>query len=280
MTRAADRLGILVWSEIPDYWALHFDDPAVLAKAEQQLDRDDPPRPRQGLHHPLVRRQRDPQHPNRTLYLTTMADQARQLDPTRLVTAALLVRTEVPKGTTSSSTTHSARHSTSSAPTSTSAGTSKTPEAPTPPPGTIAYDKPLIMTEFGADAKAGLHGTAGTTRAGTEEYQADIYATRSPCSTRSPAPRHQPLDPDGLPLPTPPLPGFQDYFNRKGVISDQGQKKQAFFILQKAYKATPSAKPNSNTLIENEKECLKITTNVRPRAYSGCVILLSPNCGS
>jgi beta-glucuronidase len=31
-------------------------------------------------------------------------------------------------------------------------------------------------------------------------------------------------------------PGIQDNFNRKGVISDQGQKKQAFFILQKAYK--------------------------------------------
>ena len=31
-------------------------------------------------------------------------------------------------------------------------------------------------------------------------------------------------------------PGIQDNFNRKGLISDQGQKKQAFFILQKAYK--------------------------------------------
>jgi beta-glucuronidase len=32
------------------------------------------------------------------------------------------------------------------------------------------------------------------------------------------------------------LPGVQDFFNRKGLISPQGQKKQAFFILQKAYK--------------------------------------------
>jgi beta-glucuronidase len=31
------------------------------------------------------------------------------------------------------------------------------------------------------------------------------------------------------------LPGIQDGFNRKGLISDQGQKKQAFFVLQKAY---------------------------------------------
>ena len=32
------------------------------------------------------------------------------------------------------------------------------------------------------------------------------------------------------------LPGIQDYFNRKGLISDQGEKKEAFYILQRAYK--------------------------------------------
>jgi beta-glucuronidase len=32
------------------------------------------------------------------------------------------------------------------------------------------------------------------------------------------------------------LPGIEDGFNRKGLISDQGEKKKAFFVLQKAYK--------------------------------------------
>jgi beta-glucuronidase len=32
------------------------------------------------------------------------------------------------------------------------------------------------------------------------------------------------------------LPGIQDGFNRKGLISDQGEKKKAFYILQKVYK--------------------------------------------
>jgi beta-glucuronidase len=31
------------------------------------------------------------------------------------------------------------------------------------------------------------------------------------------------------------LPGIQDGFNRKGLISDQGEKKKAFFVLQKVY---------------------------------------------
>jgi beta-glucuronidase len=36
--------------------------------------------------------------------------------------------------------------------------------------------------------------------------------------------------------PTRTLPGVQDYHNRKGVISDRGQRKQAFYTLQKFYK--------------------------------------------
>jgi beta-glucuronidase len=37
------------------------------------------------------------------------------------------------------------------------------------------------------------------------------------------------------------LPGIQDYFNRKGLISDRGQRKQAFYVLQKFYKGKAAA---------------------------------------
>ena len=43
--------------------------------------------------------------------------------------------------------------------------------------------------------------------------------------------------------PNRPLHGMQDEFNRKGLISDQGEKKQAFFILQKAYLDQAVGKP-------------------------------------
>jgi beta-glucuronidase len=33
------------------------------------------------------------------------------------------------------------------------------------------------------------------------------------------------------------LPGVQDFYNRKGLVSDQGQKKKAFFVLQKWYES-------------------------------------------
>jgi beta-glucuronidase len=77
MTRTTDRLGILVWSEIPVYWAVHFDDPAVLKKAEQQLGEE-------------IRRDRDkasiilwsianetPNNPERTLFLKTLAQDSK-----------------------------------------------------------------------------------------------------------------------------------------------------------------------------------------------------------
>jgi beta-glucuronidase len=32
------------------------------------------------------------------------------------------------------------------------------------------------------------------------------------------------------------LPGVQDYYNRKGLISDQGQKKKAFYVMQEWYR--------------------------------------------
>jgi hypothetical protein len=32
------------------------------------------------------------------------------------------------------------------------------------------------------------------------------------------------------------LPGIQDGYNRKGLISNRGEKKEAFFVLQKTYR--------------------------------------------
>jgi beta-glucuronidase len=99
----------------------------------------------------------------------------------------------------------------------------------------IAYEKPLIMSEFGGDAKAGLHGSENDRW--TEEYQASIYRHQLGMLNRIPQLRGMsPWLLMDFRSPNRPLVGIQDEFNRKGLISDQGEKKQAFFILQKAYK--------------------------------------------
>ncbi|MGB8674515.1 MAG: hypothetical protein WCD27_09180, partial [Candidatus Acidiferrales bacterium] len=41
------------------------------------------------------------------------------------------------------------------------------------------------------------------------------------------------------------LPGVQDYRNRKGLISDQGERKQAFFVLQRFYREMQSPSPDA-----------------------------------
>jgi beta-glucuronidase len=94
MLRAADRMGLLVWSENPVYWALQFDNPKVLAKAEQQLEEEIGT---SRNHAAIILWSMANETPNteaRTRFIETEAAHARELDPTRLITAALLVRGE------------------------------------------------------------------------------------------------------------------------------------------------------------------------------------------
>jgi beta-glucuronidase len=232
MTRATDRLGILVWSEIPVYWAEHFGDPVVLKKAEQQLGEE-------------IRRDRDkasivlwsianetPNTPERTHFLKTLAGDVRKLDSTRLVTAALLVRTEG----------HLKIVDDSLGEALDVIGANEyigwyeqDPNGADTTEWKISYDKPLIISEFGGDAKAGLHGSE--TERWTEEYQASIFSHQLPMLNRIPQLRGMsPWILMDFRSPRRQLPGVQDGFNRKGLISDQGEKKKAFYTLQKAYK--------------------------------------------
>jgi beta-glucuronidase len=239
MTRAADRMGIIVWSEIPVYWAEQFGNPAVLRKAEQQLGEE-------------IRRDHNrasvllwsianetPSTPERTVFLKTLAGDVHGLDPTRLVTAALLVRTvghdkfvDDPLGEALDV-----------------IGANEyigwyeqRPEDADTTNWHISYDKPLIISEFGGDAKAGLHGLA--TQRWTEEYQASIFKHQLSMLNRIPQLRGMsPWVLMDFRSPVRPLPGIQDGFNRKGLVSNKGEKKQAFFVLQKAYRDASIGKP-------------------------------------
>lgn len=231
MLRAADRLGILIWSENPVYWAVEFDNLAVYDKARRQLDEEI----NTSRNHAAIilwsMANETPVNDARTKFISSLATEARKLDPTRLITAALLVRTE---------------------------GTTKIVDDPLGQYldviGTneyvgwyegdlstidkttwqIAYDKPQIMSEFGAGAKAGKHTPANALF--TEEYQAELYKHQFGMLNKIPQLRGMsPWCLMDFRSPRRTLTGIQDGFNRKGLISDQGVKKQAFFVLQKAY---------------------------------------------
>ncbi len=239
MTRTADRLGILIWSEVPVYWAEHFADEAVFNKSKQQISEE-------------IRRDRNkasvilwsianetPATDARTAFLTRSAELVHQLDPTRLVTAALLVHGDLktkyiddPLGKALDV-----------------IGFNEyigwyegKPEDADGAEWKIAYNKPLIVSEFGGGAKAGLHGPE--TQRWTEEYQASIFRHQLGMLNRITQLRGMsPWILMDFRSPVRQLPGIQDGFNRKGLISDQGEKKQAFFILQKAYKDNTIGKP-------------------------------------
>jgi beta-glucuronidase len=240
MLRAADRMGLLVWSENPVYWALEFDNPKVLAKAEQQLDEEINT---SRNHAAIILWSMANETPNtaaRTQFIETLATRARGLDPTRLITAALLVRgkgdakiVDDPLGQALDV-----------------IGINEYigwyeghPESADTTQWQIAYQKPVIVSEFGAGAKAGLHGAENDRW--TEEYQANVYRHQLPMLNKIPQLRGMsPWCLMDFRSPNRPLVGIQDEFNRKGLISDQGQKKMAFYVLQKAYKDKTVGKPD------------------------------------
>jgi len=231
MLRAADRMGLLVWSEIPVYWAIQFDNPKVLAKAQQQLDEEIGTSRNHAAIILWSMANETPNNETRTHFIETLAQHARELDPTRLITAALLVHNE---GNTKVLDDPLGKALDVIGANEYVGWYEKTPAGADTTQWRIAYDKPLIMSEFGGGAKAGLHGPAS--QRWTEEYQADIYRHQIEMFNRIPQLR-------GLSAwilmdfrsPTRNLADIQDGFNRKGLISDQGQKKEAFYVLQKAY---------------------------------------------
>jgi beta-glucuronidase len=232
MLRAADRMGLLVWSENPVYWALEFDNPKVLAKAEQQLDEEiDTSR----NHAAIIlwsMANETPNTPARTQFIETLASRARTMDATRLITAALLVRAQ---GNTKIVDDPLGKALDVIGVNEYIGWYEGHPENADVTQWDIDYQKPLIVSEFGADAKAGLHG--GENERWTEEYQANVFRHQLPMLNKIAQLRGMsPWVLMDFRSPNRPLVGIQDEFNRKGLVSDQGQKKQAFYVLEKAYK--------------------------------------------
>jgi beta-glucuronidase len=236
MLRAADRMGLLVWAENPVYWAVQFDKPEVYAKAEHQLGE-------------LIGTQRNhaaiilwsmanetPINDARTHFISSLAAHARQLDPTRLITAALLVHTDsTAEGFTKIVDDPLGQYLDVLGTNEYIGWYEQHPESADKTTWQIAYWKPQIVSEFGADAKAGLHG--GPSDRWTEEYQANVFTHQLGMLNRMTQLRGMsPWVLMDFRSPRRPLGGIQDEFNRKGLVSDQGQKKQAFSVLQKAYK--------------------------------------------
>jgi beta-glucuronidase len=234
MTRLADSLGILVWSEIPVYWTIDFGNQEVFEKASAQLQE-------------MITRDYDrasvivwsvgnetPVTPVRTDFMRRLIARARELDGTRMVSAALEVNYGAPTG----------KHVVDDplgqyvdlvAFNEYLGWYGGLPSACRTAEWETIYNKPLFISETGAEALGGFHADSATRW--SEEYQAWYYREQVQMFKRMPD-NFVGVSPWVLVdfrSPRRNNPVYQDGWNNKGVISHQGKKKLAFWILKKFY---------------------------------------------
>lgn len=103
-----------------------------------------------------------------------------------------------------------------------------------------AFGKPLLISEFGAGAKQGKRG--GPLDIWTEDYQARVYRQQLKMLANSPALRGiSPWILKDFRAPYRLNTVIQDYWNRKGLVSETGEEKLAFKLMSEHYKNLRSA---------------------------------------
>ena len=230
--RVADSLGLLVWSEIPVYWTIDFENPEVLVKAQAQLTE-------------MVARDRNrasviiwsvgnetPVSPTRTAFMKSLVDSTRRLDDTRLVSAALEVHYNPEKNTINDPLGAVTDVVSVNEYLGWYAGL---PDNCRSAQWETVYDKPLIISETGAGAKGGFH--ADSLSRWSEEYQEWFYREQVAMMKRMPD-NYTGLTPwilTDFRSPKRNNPIYQEGWNRKGLITDEGKKKKAFYVLQEYY---------------------------------------------
>jgi len=241
MLRVADQMGIMVWGEIPVYWTIQWENPATLRNAENQLNemitRD---HNRAALIIYSVANE-TPIGDARNRFLRQLIQDAHTADPTRLVSAALQNEETVEGNRFLIHINDPIANDLDVMGNNEYIGWyARRPEDADVTDWTSKYNKPLIMSEFGGDALFGLHGAA--TARWTEEYQENLYRHQIAMLKRISFLRGTtPWILKDFRSPRRTLPRIQDYFNRKGLVSDRGEKKKAFFVLQQFYRDLQSA---------------------------------------
>jgi len=226
MVRVAEEMGILVWDEIPVYWTIQWGNHSTFQNAEHQLKE-------------MIARDRNranviiwsvanetPRGEQRLEFLKKLIEKAREMDDTRLVSAAMekeyidpytsTVKDELLEYTDVISFNQYIGWY--------DGNSDKCDKIVWKFP----VEKPVIITELGGGAKYGLHGDV--TERFTEEYQDYLYRKNIEMLERIDALAGvSPWILKDFRSPRRFLPEIQDNFNRKGLVSEKGERKQAFY---------------------------------------------------
>jgi len=234
MVKAADKMGILLWEEIPLWQGIQFANPIILKKAttllNEMITRD---KNRCAIIFWSLSNETSPSE-SRDQTLTAMATHARTLDPTRLITSAFNhVKYEKNQVIIDDSV---SKYLDVVGVNEYIGWYGQWPARPEEIEWKFPFNKPLIMTEFGGEALYGNHGPVDTASSWSEEYQEQVYKDQlimlkrisflrgiTPwilADFRSPGRTH---------------PIYQQGWNRKGLLSDKGLKKKAWYVLHDYY---------------------------------------------
>jgi len=235
MVRVADELGIMVWSEVPVYWTIQWKNPDTYNNAHNQLT-------------DMITRDKNrasviiwsmanetPVSTDRTEFIKSMIKTTRQMDPVRLVSAALERHTKEGSVNTQVIADPLQDYVDIIAFNEYIGWYDGLPAKCKSAEFDIKFDKPVMLSEFGGDALQGNHGSKDVRW--TEEFQEDLYKETLKMLDKIPQLRGiTPWILADFRSPRRVLPDIQDGWNRKGLISETGDKKKAFFILQDFYK--------------------------------------------
>ena len=235
MTRMADEMGIMVWSEVPVYWTIQWKNPETYANAHAQLT-DEITRDKNRASIIIWSMANEtPISPERTDFLLRQIKTARGLDPVRLISAALERHTKEGTQNTQVIADPLQEYVDIIAFNEYIGWYAGLPESCKTAVFDIQYDKPVFISEFGGGALQGLHGSKD--QIWTEEFQEEIYKESVKMLDKIPQLRGMtPWILADFRSPRRLLPDIQDGWNRKGLISETGEKKKAFYVLQDYYK--------------------------------------------
>ena len=231
MVREAEKMGILVWSEIPVYWTIAWENNSTLQNAKRQLTDMIARDQNRGNIIIWSIANETPHGEAREKFLTKLAEHARSLDDSRLISMAMEV-------TSAENYVNRLEDNMNKYVDVISfneyIGWYRDVNDAPKMIWEIPYNKPVIISEFGGGAKSGLHGEKN--ERWTEEFQENLYIENVAMLDKIEGlAGTSPWILKDFRSPRRVLNGIQDYYNRKGLFSDEGVKKKAFYVMKDWY---------------------------------------------
>lgn len=234
MVRTAEKMGLLVWEEIPVYWTIQWENESTFRNAMNQLEE-------------MIVRDRNranviiwsmgnetPVTEERIRFMSKLAERARELDGSRLISAALEVHRKENEPFTYVVDDPLGKYLDVLSFNEYIGWYDGKPDKCSKINWEFGYDKPVVISETGAGALQGFKGDSLTVW--SEEHQAYFYKKQLEMIGRQKQIKGMtPWILVDFRSPRRQHPVYQNFWNRKGLVSSSGIKKKAYFVLKDFY---------------------------------------------